>query len=129
MKVAVRGLLSIVALVATFFFVFWMWAALLPASDTFWMSYLLGGVCGAGACWFVWTKSAAETGEISSVLLGAIVVGAIGFSVGFFGPMIFMPSSNQGPLLGLFFTGPIGFLIGALGGLIYARIRRPPSID
>jgi hypothetical protein len=51
---------------------------------------------------------------IRSVLLGAVVLGAIDFSAGFFGPIIFMPVANQGPLLGLFITGPLGFVLGGM---------------
>jgi hypothetical protein len=59
----------------------------------------------------------------------ALIVGAIGFVVGYFGPLIFYPGSNQGPLLGIFLTGPLGFVgggfFGALVGLIRAyRSRR-----
>src|SRR5947208_66494 len=36
----------------------------------------------------------------------ALAVGGVAFAVGFFGPMIFEPGANQGPLLGIFFTGP-----------------------
>jgi hypothetical protein len=52
------------------------------------------------------------------------IVGAVGFSVGFFGPMIFSPQANQGPLLGLFITGPLGFVAGGVAGLIYSLSRR-----
>lgn len=44
-----------------------------------------------------------------------IIVGGFGFVVGFFGPMIFAPGANQGPLLGIFITGPLGILFGAGG--------------
>jgi hypothetical protein len=44
--------------------------------------------------------------------------------VGFFGPMIFSPQANQGPLLGLFITGPLGFVAGGVAGLIYSLSRR-----
>ena len=53
-----------------------------------------------------------------------MVTGGIGFSAGFFGPMILTPGANQGPLLGIFITGPLGFLLGAAGGAIY-WFRRP----
>lgn len=56
---------------------------------------------------------------IPSIIYGAFVIGGIGFVGGFFGPIIFTQSSNQGPLLGLFITGPIGFLIGGVGGFIH----------
>ena len=45
--------------------------------------------------------------------------GSVGFSIGFFGPMIFAPGAAQGPLLGIFITGPLGFLIGLTGGWLY----------
>jgi len=38
----------------------------------------------------------------------------------FFGPMIFAPEANQGPMLGLFITGPAGVVIGAIAGAWYA---------
>ena len=52
---------------------------------------------------------AARDGPCSKAmtLSGALVVGGIGFVGGFFGPMIFAPEANQGPLLGLFITGPL----------------------
>ena len=54
-------------------------------------------------------------------LAGAALVGGIGFVAGFFGPIIFAPEANQGPLLGIFITGPLGFVVGGLAGLVYAR--------
>lgn len=55
---------------------------------------------------------------------GALVLGGIGFAGGFFGPMLFAPEANQGPLLGLFITGPGGALLGAiLGGLLWLKRR------
>lgn len=55
---------------------------------------------------------------------GAAVVGTIGFLAGFFGPILFTPSSNQGPLLGIFITGPLGVIVGLLGGLVYAGVTQ-----
>jgi hypothetical protein len=62
-------------------------------------------------------------------ILRAFAIGRISFAAGFFGPIIFMPNSNQGPLLGIFITGPLGFAAGALLGAIvgFVRIRRLPS--
>ena len=61
----------------------------------------------------------------ASIALGAIIVGAVGFVAGFFGPIIFAPDANQGPMLGIFITGPLGFLIGGIGGFVYWLRRRP----
>lgn len=51
-------------------------------------------------------------------LVGAVVVGISGFLIGFVGPMIFMPDSNQGPLIGIFVTGPLGVVAGFVGGAL-----------
>jgi hypothetical protein len=56
--------------------------------------------------------------------VGAVLVGLCGFAVGFFGPILFMPESNQGPLLGIFITGPLGAVAGAVGGAVRAWRRR-----
>jgi hypothetical protein len=54
-------------------------------------------------------------------------LGGIGFVGGFFGPMLFAPSANQGPMLGIFITGPGGFLLGAVAGRVrWAMVRRTP---
>jgi hypothetical protein len=57
-------------------------------------------------------------------LVGAFVIGSLGFFGGFFGPIMFSPESNQGPLLGLFITGPLGFIAGLIVGLLWWRYRR-----
>ena len=56
-------------------------------------------------------------------LMGGVILGGIGFVGGFFGPIVFAPQSNQGPLLGIFITGPLGFLLGAIIGFIFGIIR------
>jgi hypothetical protein len=50
--------------------------------------------------------------------LGAVIVGVVAFAIGFVGPIIFMPESNQGPLLGIFITGPLGAITGAVIGAV-----------
>jgi hypothetical protein len=50
----------------------------------------------------------------------ALVLGGIGFITGFFGPMIFTPGANQGPMLGIFITGPAGFALGLIYGIFRA---------
>jgi predicted membrane-bound spermidine synthase len=56
-----------------------------------------------------------EMNVLTWALTMAVVLGVVGFVVGFFGPMIFMPNANQGPLAGLVW-GPLGVVIGALVG-------------
>jgi hypothetical protein len=64
---------------------------------------------------------------LPAALLGALIVGGIGFVGGFFGPLVLAPDANQGPLLGIFITGPLGAILGAIGGAIYSVASRPPS--
>ena len=69
--------------------------------------------------------------RIGIVLLGSLIVGAVGFLAGFVGPIIFAPGSNQGPLLGIFITGPLGLFLGAVIGWIIGHFcahRRIPDL-
>ena len=61
-------------------------------------------------------------------LLGGVILGGIGFAAGFFGPIIFRPDTNQGPLLGIFITGPLGFVLGIICGTVYG-LRRAGKTD
>jgi preprotein translocase subunit Sss1 len=62
-------------------------------------------------------------GIIRRAVRPALIVGGIGFAAGFFGPMIFKPEANQGPMLGIFITGPLGFVIGLIYGVIQECMR------
>ena len=66
-------------------------------------------------------KSGMKSGPsfLLCLFAGSLGLGFLSFLVGFVGPMIFMPTSNQGPLIGIFITGPLGLLIGGLVGIIY----------
>ncbi|MBE7494218.1 MAG: hypothetical protein HS117_04700 [Verrucomicrobiaceae bacterium] len=59
-----------------------------------------------------------------SAAKGGCLLGLIGFTGGFFGPMIFAPGANQGPMLGIFFTGPAGLVLGLLIGAVAGWCRR-----
>ncbi len=53
-------------------------------------------------------------------LVWTVTLGAVGFSCGFFGPLIFSPEANQGPLLGILIAGPIGAALGlAMGSVVH----------
>jgi hypothetical protein len=56
-------------------------------------------------------------------IIGAVTIGLLGFLIGYIGPIIFYPNSNQGPLFGIFLTGPMGVLGGAIVGCIVGVIR------
>ena len=133
MKTLFRIAVTFLTLVSTFYFVFWLPFSLLPADRASWIPAVVSLLCAIGAAWFVWSKTGSagdaagrRPGSMAShAVLGAVVVGALGFTAGFFGPILFTPEANQGPLLGIFVTGPAGVVIGAIGGVIYSLCRRP----
>jgi hypothetical protein len=125
-----RTILTGATFVASYFFTFWVPGSLLPLGDQYWIAMILAVVVAYYVARFVWRRTETLTGgPVATAGLGAAIVGAIGFVGGFFGPMVFAPGANQGPLLGLFITGPLGVLVGAMGGYIYGvtRARRSRS--
>ncbi len=126
MKTLLRIVVTLIAFVATFYFVYWVGGALIFSVNLpFWIS-LLGSVLAAiVVARYVWAHTASvEASLASSILVGALATGEITFSAGFFGPILFTPGANQGPLLGIFVTGPLGLLLGAAGGAVYWFLRR-----
>jgi hypothetical protein len=129
MKTILRLFLAIITVPVTYYFTFWAFALLLtPFKTQQWMRILVNIVpllCAIFAGWYVWRKKfeSVNFGLISYSLIGAVLLGVVGFSAGFFGPIIFTPEANQGPLLGLFITGPLSFVIGGIAGRIYWKTR------
>jgi len=120
MKQLFRLLALLLVVPATYYFIYWVPFSLFPFSENRWLPSLVSLLCAADAGRYAWKKvGAAPASLLSSIGSGAVLLGAIGFCGGFFGPMIFAPGANQGPLLGIFITGPLGFLIGGVGGLVY----------
>jgi hypothetical protein len=120
-----RVILTGVTFVATYFFTFWVPGSLLPLGGQFWIAMILAVVAAYYAARFVWRRTdAPDNGAFATAGLGAAIVGGIGFIGGFFGPLIFAPGANQGPLLGLFITGPLGVVVGAIGGYVYGLTRK-----
>jgi hypothetical protein len=113
---------------ATYYFIYWLPFSLVPLGDNRWIANFVSLACAIGVGWYVWRKLATSPhGAISSILLGAVLLGGIGFTAGFFGPIIFMPEANQGPLLGIFITGPLGFVVGGISGFVYWAVRNRRS--
>ena len=97
---------------------------ILPAERPQWVPLLGSFISAVAAGRYVWKYSASVSkGLVSCVVIGALITGAVGFSAGFFGPIVFAPGANQGPLLGIFITGPLGFLLGAMGEAGYWFLR------
>ena len=122
----IRIVVTLISGVAALYFVFWFGIPLtFLVHSPSWIGSLGSLLMGAGVAWYVWKHTASfQASFASSVLLGALVAGAIGFSAGFFGPLLFMPSgrANAGPLLGII-TGPVGFILGAVGGAVHWHAR------
>lgn len=139
MRLISRLFVSLVAGLVTFYFVLWPLAAILSgvagggqaAARKIGIVAALLALMGAGAMVrYVWRETGSpilseeSRGQGRFILRGAVIVGLIGFAAGFFGPLVFTPDANQGPLLGILFTGPLGVLVGAIGGAVLWRLRR-----
>ena len=64
--------------------------------------------------------SGGKVGAGISVLCGALMLGGLGFIIGFLGPMVLAQDTSQGPLVGVFVMAPLGLLLGAIGGYVFA---------
>ena len=125
MKQTFRVLVALVVAVSTYYLIYWVPFAFIPLGEQRWVASLVSLLCAVGLGRYVWVRSgSAPDSLVSHISYGAVLLGGIGFSAGFFGPLIFAPEANQGPLLGIFITGPLGFLFGGVGGLMYWLIRR-----
>lgn len=113
---ATRIVLALVAGLVAYVAGYWLPGALLPDG---WQN-LSGGLVALSTAAAVWAGAGSRAALARGAVRGAAWGGAIGFIGGFFGPMIFAPDANQGPLLGLFITGPGGVVIGGLCGALIA---------
>ena len=124
MKPITRSLIAGGATFAAFYFVYWVPCAIIleivhGRFQWMWIIRLLASSVGAaGVAQYAWRyKSMSPRGLLSCMILGGVVAGGVGFSAGWFGPMIADPGS-QGPLIAIV-TGPLGFLVGTIGGALY----------
>ena len=97
--------------------------------DPFGIVMCAGSGTAAALCWWVVFRIDSEESRqmVGIALRYGAMIGAGCFVLGFVGPMIFMPDSNQGPLLGIFITGPAGFVAGIVVGIFVGRRRRGSS--
>jgi hypothetical protein len=56
-----------------------------------------------------------------------LILGVVGFAAGFFGPLVFVPEANQGPLVGIFISGPLGVVIGFVLFGLCSMLRVAPA--
>jgi hypothetical protein len=126
MKKATRLVLTLCAFIAGYFFTYWVPFSFIPgASDITLLPQLVSLFIGVSVAAFTWRKTWNISPSLAtSILLGGVIVGAVGFVAGFFAPMIFFPQSNLGPLFGIFFSGPIGFIVGLIAGGLYWMVKK-----
>lgn len=124
MKAPLRALLAVLVFFGTYV-LSWVVTLVLPLGDLGWLTGASALLFGLAAARWVWLRAEKIPESLAATILsGALSVGGIGFAAGFFGPLLFAPEANQGPLLGIFITGPAGFVAGAVGGLVYGLKRR-----
>ena len=98
---------------------------LLPLGALDWIGSLVAFAVAIVVAQRVWSRPEGPPDSVRAWAgAGAVTLGVIGFVAGFFGPMIFAPEANQGPMLGIFITGPAGVVIGAIAGAFYGLRRR-----
>jgi hypothetical protein len=130
MNTAVQLIVSLITLVVTFFFFWVAFSFVLPPGPFRSLRPLGSLACAILIAQYVSRRTGASSGGlVKCMCLSGFVTGVIGFSAGFFGPIIFTPESNQGPLLGIFITGPLSFVAGAIGGAIYWSVTEKRRRD
>jgi hypothetical protein len=121
MLVLAKIIIAALVFLTVYIFSFWVVFAQIVPDAMEWTATLAAFLTAAASSFWVWRKVGdAERSTLQTALYWAAVGGAIGFSGGFFGPLIFTPEANQGPLLGIFITGPLGFVASGAAGLVYA---------
>jgi hypothetical protein len=124
MRTIFRVILTIVVFIGSYCFIYWVPVSFMPAARQVDVILRIGSLLiAAVTAFFLWKTTANPLGLIFHVLMGGMILGSIGFVLGFFGPLIFTPDSNQGPLIGILYTGPVGFLLGLFGGGLFWIIK------
>lgn len=126
-----RVILTFLSFVASYFFIYWLPLSLIPGIHKIdLLPQIISLLIAIAIGIVVWRKTASTSNSLAfSIIIGGLVVGSIGFLIGFIGPMIFMPDANQGPLLGIFFTGPLGFILGLIGGAVYWKLKSAKKLN
>ena len=126
MNLACRILVVALVVLGAYYLTFWLSLAFVPFEAYELAAPIVALLCAAAAGRYVWMSLEPNVvgGIWRTTLLWAVVAGGIGFVVGFFFPIVFLPTANQGPMLGIFFTGPLGFMLGGVAGFIHALRQR-----
>ncbi|MFC5626034.1 hypothetical protein [Algoriphagus winogradskyi] len=136
MKKAAQIIIAFATFVAVFYFTFWIYGAIIsiffdsdPPKWAMVISSIASFITAGYLAYSVWNKQTNKMPRLGSYILGgALGLGVVGFVLGFFGPLIFTPEANQGPLLGILITGPGGIALGAIAGSIYWKVKKRKAI-
>lgn len=125
MKTAIRIIITLFAFLATYYFISFIPFSLIQLSSSFsFIPIVVSLLIAVPIGYLVWKKLRGISNSLATyIFMGGVITGSIAFILGFVGPIIISPSSNQGPLLGIFITGPLGFLVGLIGGGIFWQIK------
>lgn len=94
-----------------------------------WVSNVLSVLSALLTGWYTWIwLSGGKVGIGASILSGALIMGGIGFTLGFFGPILFIQNTQQATFVSIFIASPLGLFLGALGGYLLAS-RRGNSVS
>ena len=102
MRDAFRLFASFVVFLATYYFIYWVPFSFFPFLHQNGVAVILSLLCAIGAARYTWQQMGSmPDGLVSTILSGAMIVGAIGFCAGFFGPIVFAPEANLAGFLGI----------------------------
>lgn len=125
MRTAIRVIVTILSVLTVYYFCFWWVLSFIHLpKNIFFIKNIIALIIAMLVGYFVWKNTRnLHNSLVKHILLGGLIVGSVGFVAGFFGPLIFTPEKNLGPLLGILYTGPIGFVVGLIAGGIYGKIK------
>jgi len=90
-----------------------------------WISTTLSLGLASLVSWYVWKwLSGSHIGFLAAMLCGSLVLGGIGFILGFLGPMLIAQDTQRATTLGIFFASPLGLVIGAIAGYMLESRQR-----
>jgi hypothetical protein len=129
-KNAKRIIVLLITVPASFYFINYIPFSLLPSLRQTPIPIIVSLLSAIGIGILIWKKLGNVSNSLAiHIIIWGIIFGAIGFILGFMGPIILNWGGKLGPMLGIFITGPIGFLVGLIGGGIYQYIKKKKISD
>jgi hypothetical protein len=127
MSKLLRILLVLYIAAVAYYFAHWF----IRDSFSLFLSEAIAVIVSLAIGWHLWrytSKIISEKGLVSSIVYGAIILGAIGFLVSFVWPVISSSGVIQAPVVGLLFVTPISAITGGVLG-VYLWAYRQRGIE